>query len=83
MIEATLADLRSPKYLQQWDQVVHLVDARKKHSVGYFIPEALSDALSPVLEKLEQERKHSLLKKIAAAQLADPIEEGATADGIK
>jgi hypothetical protein len=82
MIEATLADLRSPKQMQQWHDVVHLVDARKNNAVGYFVPQSLSPLFEPFLQQIEAQRKTELLNRIAAAQLTDPIEEGALADGL-
>ena len=82
MIEATLADLRSPKQLQQWHEVVHLVDARKKHPVGFFVPAELAAEFEPFLKKMEVQQKETLLLKVAEAQNADPIEEGTLADGI-
>lgn len=83
MIEATLADLRSPNQLQQWHDVVHLVDARKKNPVGYFVPVELTEEFLPFLQAFDQKRRIALLQRVAAAQNADPIEEGASADGIK
>ncbi|WFE68489.1 hypothetical protein P8S54_09795 [Thiomicrospira sp. R3] len=82
MIEATLADLRSPKQFQQWDEVVHLVDARKKNAVGYFVPQSLSALFEPFLQQIEVQRKTELLIRIATAQKHDPIEEGALSDGL-
>lgn len=83
MIEATLADLRSPAQLQKWHDVVSLVDARKKHSVGYFVPAELKEVFEPFLQEYERQKKMELLHRVAAAQKADPIDDGALADGIE
>lgn len=48
MIEATLADLRQQSVFSQWSaDVVHLVDARKKQDVGFFVPSALAHEFQP------------------------------------
>ena len=83
MTEATLADLRSPTKLQKWRDVVSLEDARKKHSVGYFVPAELKDVFEPFLQEYERQKKMDLLQRVAAAQKADPIDDGALADGIE
>ena len=83
MIEATLADLRTPNQLQSWNDVVHLVDARKKNPIGYFIPLELSEEFLPFLQVHDKKKKIALLHRIANAQKADPIEEGSLADGIE
>lgn len=83
MIEATLADLRSPAQLKKWHDVVSLIDARKKHSVGYFVPVELKEVFEPFLQEYERQKKQALLERVAQAQKADPMDEGALSDGIE
>jgi hypothetical protein len=84
MIEATLADLRQPAVFAQWSHdVVHLVDARKKQDVGFFVPYTLAHEFQPLFDALAKKQKQALLQRVAQAQLADPIEEDALADGFE
>ncbi len=74
MIEATLADLRQPAVFAQWsDDVVHLVDARKKKDVGFFVPSALAHEFQPLFDALAKRQRQALLQRVARAQLADII----------
>lgn len=82
MIEATLADLRQANRLTEWDDVVHLLDARKKNEVGFFVPAHLAESFLPFLQSYENRKKSQLLQRVARAQADDPIEEGGIADGI-
>jgi hypothetical protein len=84
MIEATLADLRQPAIFAQWHHdVVHLVDGRKKQEIGFFVPAALANDFKPLFAALAHKQKQCLLERIAQAQLADPIEEDGSADGLE
>ncbi|KIM12008.1 MAG: hypothetical protein KU37_03980 [Sulfuricurvum sp. PC08-66] len=83
MIEATLADIRKPEVLYRYDdEIVHIVDGRKKVEVGFFVPTSMAQAFQAFIDSVEKSKKNALLQRIAKAQKNDPIEEGGVADGI-
>lgn len=65
------------------DEVIRLLDGRKKESIGYFIPTALYGYVKNGVEEAERSRKSKLLAKIAAAQGADPIGDEAVGEGLE
>ncbi len=83
MIEATLADLRQSSSFFKTTEVVHIVNARKKEDIGYFIPYILKDKFKVFLHELEKEEKRKLLKRVAKASNMDIVGDGAVGDGIK
>jgi len=82
MIEATLADLRKSSDFFSTNDIIHILDGRKKEEIGYFVPKALKNEFNAFLEQVEKKRKQVLLKRVALAQKRDPIEDGAVDDGI-
>lgn len=83
MIEATLAEIRKPETLYSYhDEIVHIIDGRRKEEVGFFVPKSMAKEFSVFIENIEKAKKRSLLERIAKAQVVDPIEEGAVSDGI-
>lgn len=83
MIEATLAEIRKAETLYSYhDEIVHIIDGRRKEEVGFFVPKAMAKEFSVFIENIEKAKKRSLLERIAKAQALDPIEEGAVSDGI-
>ncbi len=82
MKEATLADLRRSSKFFQTDQIIHIVNGRKKEEIGYFIPSALREDFIRFLEEVEKKRKEKLLKRVAEASRRDPIGDGAVDDGV-
>ena len=83
MIEATLADLRKSSDFFSTEEIIHILDGRKKEEIGYFVPKALKDEFNEFIQKVEKKRKIALLKRVANAQKRDPIGDGAVDDGIK
>lgn len=83
MIEATLANLRKSADFFDTDQVINIVDGRKKQDIGYFVPKMFKKEFETFLKDLEKRKKIAILKKVASAQKKDPIEEGSVDDGIK
>ena len=83
MIEATLADLRNSSTFFKTNQVVYIVNGRKREGMGYFVPNALKDKFEIFLEALEREEKRKLLKRVANAGAKDIIGDGTVDDGIK
>ena len=82
MIEATLADLRQSATFFQTDEVVHIVNGRKKEAIGYFVPNKLRDQFEVFLADLERSEKRKLLQRIAKASSKDAIGDGAVDDGL-
>lgn len=83
MIEATLAEIRKPETLYSYhDEIVHIIDGRKKEEVGFFVPKSMAKEFNAFVENIEKAKKRTLLERIAKAQALDPIEEGGISDGI-
>ncbi|MBN2895805.1 MAG: hypothetical protein JXK05_07970 [Campylobacterales bacterium] len=83
MIEATLADIRKPETLYSFqNDIVHIIDGRKKEEVGFFVPKSMADEFKAFVESIEKAKRTALLQRIAKAQERDPIEEGGVGDGI-
>ncbi|MFA6760252.1 MAG: hypothetical protein WCR69_04325 [Sulfuricurvum sp.] len=78
----TLADLRNPIEFFKTDEILHIVNGRKKEDIGFFVPIELKAEFLEFLEKIESKKRAKLLKKIAEAQKKDPIDDGAVADGL-
>jgi len=83
MIEATLADMRKSSDFFSTQEIIHILDGRKKEEIGYFVPKALKDEFNEFIQKVEKKRKLALLKRVANAQKRDPIGDGAVDDGVK
>ena len=83
MIEATLADMRKSSDFFSTQEIIHILDGRKKEEIGYFVPKSLKNEFNEFIKKVEKKRKIALLKRVADAQKRDPIGDGAVDDGIK
>ena len=83
MNSITLAELRKSVDLFNIDDVVTIVNGRKKEEIGYFVPSSLKDEFEKFALELERKRKIAKLKRIAQADALDPIGDGAVADGLK
>ncbi|MGE4294513.1 MAG: hypothetical protein AB7E49_02290 [Campylobacterales bacterium] len=83
MIETTIAELRSRSELFRSNEVIHLHDGRKREPIGYFVPERYAGLIEEAVATVERERRLGLLKRVAAAQAKDPIEEGGAGDGLE
>ncbi|MEA3370881.1 MAG: hypothetical protein U9Q40_06035 [Campylobacterota bacterium] len=83
MIEATMADLRKSISFFTTDEIVHIVNGRKKEEVGFFVPTIFKEEFSKFIEKVEKKKKLELLKRVAISQKQDSISDGAVEDGIK
>ena len=82
MIETTLSQMRNSSDFFKQSEIIHVVDGRKKEEIGFFVPIALKGEFWEFIEKIEKEKKVTLLKRIAKAQRADPIGDGSLGDGI-
>ncbi|MEA1956191.1 MAG: hypothetical protein U9N02_06815 [Campylobacterota bacterium] len=82
MIEATLADLRKSSSFFKTQEVIHIVNGRKKEDIGYFIPNILKDKFEIFLKDLEKVEKRKLLQRVANASSKDIIGDGTADDGI-
>ena len=83
MIEASMADLRKSISFFTTNEIVHIVNGRKKEEVGFFVPTLFKDEFSKFVEKIEKKKKTELLKRVAHSQKQDPINEGAVEDGVE
>lgn len=83
MIEATMADLRKSISFFTTDEIVHIVNGRKKEEVGFFVPTVFKEEFTKFIEKVEKKKKLELLKRVAKSQKQDPVSDGAIEDGIK
>ena len=82
MIEATMADLRKSIDFFSTDEIIHVVNGRKKEEVGFFVPKAFKDEFTKFIDAVEKKKKQQLLKRVANAQLKDEVGDGAVSDGI-
>ena len=82
MIEATLADLRKSSTFFSQDEIIHIIDGRKKEEIGYFVPSYMKEEFEAFLQNLQLKQKRAVLKRVAKAQKSDAIGDGALADGL-
>ena len=83
MIEATLANMRSSSDFFKTDNIIQILDGRKREKIGFFVPQIFKDEFEQFVNEIEKKRKLALLNRIAKAQAKDPIEEGGINDGLK
>ena len=83
MIEATLADMRNSSTFFKTDEIIHILDGRKKEDIGFFVPQVFKDEFEKFVENIEKKKKIKLLNRVAKVQKQDPIVEGGVSDGIK
>jgi len=83
MIEATMADLRKSISFFSSNEIIHIVNGRKKEEVGFFVPSVFRDEFKNFVDSIENRKKLKLLKRISLAQEQDPIGDGALSDGIE
>ena len=82
MIETTLSQMRNSSDFFKTSEIIHILDGRKKEEVGFFVPVALKGEFQKFLDKIEKQKKETLLKRIAKAQKEDPVGDGSIGDGI-
>lgn len=83
MLDISVADFRKSGEAMRGDEVIRLLDGRKKESIGYFIPTALYGYVRDAIEMAERSKKAKLLAKIAKAQAKDEIGDGTVSDGLE
>ncbi len=83
MIEATLANMRNSSDFFKTDNIIKILDGRKKEEIGFFVPQIFKEEFQKFVESIEKKRRLALLNRISNAQKQDPIEEGSSDDGIK
>jgi hypothetical protein len=83
MIKATLADLRQSSSFFKTDEIIEIINGRKKEQIGYFVPISLQEVFEDFLIKIKKEQKRKLLKRVANASRKDIVGDGAVDDGIK
>ncbi|EEZ80044.1 MAG: hypothetical protein HN828_02945 [Candidatus Thioglobus sp.] len=82
MINATLAQMRNSEKFFKTDEVIHIINGRKKQQLGFFVPEKLREEFKPFLQKIEDDKNMNALKLAAEAQAMDPIGDSTIGDGI-
>ena len=82
MIEATLADMRNSSTFFKTDEIIHILDGRKKEDIGFFVPQVFKDEFEKFVENIEKKKKMKLLNRVAKAQKQDPVSDGGVSDGI-
>ncbi|MEA2072028.1 MAG: hypothetical protein U9O86_00415 [Campylobacterota bacterium] len=82
MTSITLASLRDSATFFNIDDIVTIVNGRKKEEIGYFVPKSLKKEFEKFTLELERKRKIELLKRISQADKKDPIGDGAVNDGL-
>jgi len=82
MNSITLASLRDSATFFNIDDIVTIVNGRKKEEIGYFVPSSLKKEFEKFTQGLEKKRKIELLKRISKADKKDPIGDGAVEDGV-
>lgn len=83
MIEATLANMRNSSDFFKTDDIIRILDGRKKEEIGFFVPQIFKEEFQKFIDSIEKKKKLVLLARVAKAQKQDPIEEGSSSDGIK
>lgn len=83
MHSITLADLRNSASFFDIDDIVSIVNGRKKEEIGYFVPKSLKVEFEKFTVELERKRKIAKLKRVAEADRLDPIGDGAINDGLE
>ncbi|MBU1667075.1 hypothetical protein KKC13_01580 [bacterium] len=83
MIEATLANMRNSSDFFKTNNIIKILDGRKKEEIGFFVPQIFKEEFQKFIETVEKKRKLALLNRVSNAQKKDPIEEGSSSDGIK
>lgn len=83
MIEATLANMRNSSDFFKTDNIIQILDGRKKEEIGFFVPQIFKEEFQSFVDSIEKKRRLALLSRISKAQKKDPIEEGSSDDGIK
>ena len=83
MIEATLANMRNSSDFFKTDNIIKILDGRKKEEIGFFVPQIFKDEFQKFVDSIEKKRRLALLNRISNAQKKDPIEDGSSNDGIK
>ncbi len=82
MREATLANMRNSSDFFKTDEIIHILDGRKKEDIGFFVPQVFKEEFKKFAAMIEKKKKLALLSRVAKAQEKDPITEGGVNDGI-
>jgi hypothetical protein len=82
MITATLADMRKSVDFFNTQEVINIINGRKKENIGYFVPQQLKTDFLKFVNSLEQDKKIKQAKKAAQAQALDPIGDHSVGDNL-
>ncbi|SMM99460.1 hypothetical protein SPONN_600 [uncultured Candidatus Thioglobus sp.] len=83
MLKATMADMRKSVDFFQTDEVISIINGRKKTELGYFVPSHFKTDFLKFLNTLKKKKRFENAKRAAYAQKLDPISDGTVGDGIE
>lgn len=83
MLRATMADMRKSVDFFQTDEVINIVDGRKKQEIGYFVPKSFKTDFLKFLNALQKKKRLQNGIKAANAQKLGSISNSSVGDGIE
>ncbi|WP_428086340.1 hypothetical protein [Candidatus Thioglobus sp.] len=83
MLQATMADMRKSIDFFQTNEVISIINGRKKQELGYFVPTYFKTDFLNFLNELDKKKRLQNAIKAANAQKLDPISDASVGDGIE
>lgn len=83
MLQATMADMRKSVNFFQTNEVINIINGRKKQEIGYFVPSRFKADFLKFLAELNNKQRLDNAIRAANAQKLDPISDGSVGDGIE
>lgn len=83
MIRATMADMRKSIHFFETNEVINIVNGRKKQEIGYFVPKSFKVDFLKFLNELNNKKRLQNALKAANAQKIDKISDASATDGIE
>lgn len=80
---ATLADMRKSVNFFDTEEVINVINGRKKENIGYFVPKSLKTDFLNFVKNLENTKRLENAKRAAQAQSIDNIGDNCIGDGIE
>ena len=83
MIETTLSSMRNSSDFFKTNEIIHILDGRKKEEIGFFVPSIFREEFQAFIDRIEKKKKTALLERVAHAQKKDPVGDGSVNDGFE
>lgn len=83
MLQATMADMRKSVDFFQTDEIINIINGRKKQEIGYFVPSRFKVDFLKFLTELKKKQRLDNAIKAANAQKLDLISDSSAGDGIE